>query len=75
MRKVLFLFIGLIFVSCDSKIRLTPDPYSADTLINGFEVITIDSCEYLYRHVPYGCTMVHKGNCRFCLKRFEEVNL
>lgn len=34
-----------------------------------FQVIVVDSCEYLYRVYGYQGYMAHKGNCRFCTAR------
>jgi len=46
------------------------------TMIDGYEVVTIDSCEYLkkedigdYQGFGY---FAHKGNCRFCRERRER---
>ena len=32
---------------------------------HGYEVIVIDSCEYIRGHYR----LAHKGNCRFCVER------
>lgn len=34
-----------------------------------FQVIEVDSCEYLYMVYGYQGYMAHKGNCRFCAAR------
>lgn len=40
------------------------------TMIDGYEVATIDSCEYIKNRV---CGYFsHKGNCRFCRERRER---
>lgn len=38
---------------------------------NEIEVLTIDSCEYLY--LPYNYSqLTHKGNCKYCKQRNEQ---
>lgn len=32
----------------------------------GYNVVVIDSCEYLVRQSGYSGYMAHKGNCKFC---------
>ena len=38
----------------------------------GERIISIDSCEYIERHVYCGSVLVHKGNCRFCAERRKQ---
>ena len=38
-----------------------------------FEVIVVDSCEYLYRVSGHRGFMAHKGNCRFCAARMAST--
>lgn len=33
------------------------------------EVVTIDSCEYLYGRWASASVLTHKGNCKFCKQR------
>ena len=60
MKKLLFLFVlVLMLVSCqDSK------------LISGseYEVVEIDSCEYVYGFYR----LAHKGNCKYCTERRKK---
>ena len=40
---------------------------------NNYEVITIDSCEYLQWGVSYGfMNVTHKGNCKYCTERAKR---
>ena len=42
---------------------------------NGFEVIIVDSCEYLnkfYGDGHSGYRFTHKGNCKFCAERSKK---
>lgn len=38
----------------------------------GYDVVVIDSCEYLVRQSGYSGYMAHKGNCRFCAARTRQ---
>ena len=44
--------------------------------LNGFNIIIIDSCEYLKSKEGYGYSgygfFAHKGNCRFCKERRQK---
>ena len=43
---------------------------------HGFEVVVIDSCEYIRKELigykKAAFEMVHKGNCRFCKERRQK---
>ena len=44
------------------------DTFMIQSKIDGYhfiEVVTIDSCEYIFRHGSKG-NFEHKGNCKFC---------
>lgn len=40
-----------------------------------WEVVTIDSCEYIVEYSKYGSVLSHKGNCRFCQERMRKLML
>lgn len=46
-----------------------------DGVPDGYQVLTIDSCEYIYAwfggEFHGGGSLTHKGNCKFCEKRNE----
>jgi hypothetical protein len=68
MKKLLIILLTIIIIGCEVK-----DPYETVTIKNGFSVIIVDSCEYLYKEIPAGYGfMAHKGNCRFCKERREK---
>lgn len=51
-------------------------PMKEPPTIDGYELVTIDSCEYLKQencsgYQGYGY-FSHKGNCRFCRERRER---
>ena len=45
-------------VSCDEPIS------KRDDIGQGFDVIEIDSCQYIYSTKGYGGYLAHKGNCK-----------
>jgi hypothetical protein len=90
MKKLFFVLIGLVLLTgCDNRTEeerykdyLKKQKQEQVQKINeerwhGFNVIVVDSCEYLiktishgggYRGYGYGY-MSHKGNCKFCKER------
>ena len=90
MKKLFFVLLGLtLLTGCDNR---TEEERYHDYLEkqkqkqiekahedrwHGFNVIVIDSCEYLYKkyevrggYAGYGYGfMAHKGNCKFCAER------
>lgn len=42
---------------------------------DGFNVVVVDSCEYLIRTSGYQGYLAHKGNCKFCAERMKQFNL
>lgn len=65
MKKTFLTLLTVALISC------APEADRQVKAVNGatFDVIVVDSCEYLYRTVGYSGYMAHKGNCRFCAKR------
>ncbi len=74
MKKIFILLaFSTIFLSCDSK---NVEIRSTEYKINGsvIELYVIDSCEYIGGvHDNNTDKLTHKGNCRFCQKRQEEM--
>ena len=63
MKKIILLaLIVLMVVGCENE-RLIEK-------VNGADVVTIDSCEYISSFTYCGHYVYsHKGNCRFCEQR------
>lgn len=40
----------------------------------GFNVVVVDSCEYIICESGYKGFMAHKGNCKFCEQRAKNKN-
>ena len=59
MKKILFFLLLIIATSCGpiEEQKYPTFPYN---------VVVIDSCEYLLRRCGYQGYMAHKGNCKHC---------
>lgn len=74
MKKIILLaFTALMMVGCEYE---TDVEIEEAKRLHGFNIIIIDSCEYLkmkkyagYRGYGY---FAHKGNCRFCKERRQK---
>ena len=40
---------------------------------DGYNVVIVDSCEYIRHHEGYSGYMAHKGNCKFCAIRQKKM--
>ena len=71
MKKVILLILAILaIVSCEYKTEA--DREEAKRL-NGFNIVVIDSCEYIIQNRASGYSyFAHKGNCRFCKERREK---
>lgn len=66
------IFTVLALISCGYK----TDAEKERERLNGFNIIIVDSCEYLIKEETGGYQgygyFAHKGNCRFCKERRER---
>lgn len=63
MKKIFFLvFAAAMFIGC-AKV----DRSYRNRIPESYNVIVIDSCEYVHSKYTYG--IAHKGNCRYCEER------
>ncbi len=74
MKKIiLFALTALMIVGCECS---TDAEIEERKLLKGFNVVVIDSCEYLKAHNDRGYSgygyFAHKGNCRFCKERRQK---
>ena len=72
MKKIILLALAaLMMVGCEQK-----EDYCIVGNKNGFTIIKVDSCEYLYKEITAGYAgygfLAHKGNCRFCKERRQK---
>ena len=74
MKKILLLALTtLMMTGCEHK---TDAEIEEAKRLNGFNIVVIDSCEYLEKSDAIGYQgygyFAHKGNCRFCKERRQE---
>jgi hypothetical protein len=55
MKKLLLIALSLVLISCY--------PVNGTSKVDGWKVVKIDGCEYVYRNTHYQGYMAHKGNC------------
>lgn len=76
--KTLLILSGLLLTlqSCDedpnSKIYRQTTKYKINSMNSALEVLTIDSCEYLYGGWGNATVLTHKGNCVYCIDRLKK---
>lgn len=76
MKKFILLIIITLITSCcndkknsDGSLIIVNSEPPEGVLINPWQVV-IDSCEYIGGN---NGRLAHKGNCRFCQKRLEDL--
>ena len=57
----------LLLSSCEKKEK------NKENYVDGFNIIVVDSCEYITRSFSNCCIMGHKGNCRYCAERNKRM--
>ena len=72
-KLILLVFIALLMVGCEYK---NDAEIEESKRLKGFNIVVIDSCEYLKKCETYGYHgygyFAHKGNCRFCEERRQK---
>lgn len=70
---MLLMLLSITLFSCETTVKVE----ETTDIIDGVpvQIITIDSCEYIY--IAYGKSSwgSHKGNCKFCKKNRNNENL
>ena len=67
MKKIIVLaLLSTIMVGCEKK------GYKGGR-VDGFDIVIVDSCEYIISTYAHGGIMAHKGNCRFCAERNKRM--
>lgn len=74
MKKIILLALtALMMAGCEYK---TDAEIEEAKRLNGFNIVVIDSCEYLNKRETSGYQgygyFAHKGNCRFCTERRKQ---
>lgn len=64
MKKLVLLALSvMIMTGCDKSI----------SSVDGYDIVIVDSCEYIRNYTASGNIVVHKGNCRFCQQRLRQM--
>ena len=67
MKKIVLLaLLTMIMVGCEKKGRKGGS-------IDGYDIVIVDSCEYIISTYAHGGVMAHKGNCKYCLERSKKM--
>lgn len=68
--KTYILLLSLFVIGCETTTQNRPikDKIEGDNI----DVLTIDSCEYIYIGKGNASWGSHKGNCRFCIQRNKK---
>lgn len=67
MNKAILIIIAALMLTACSEIRKTK---TIDNVSGtAFDVIEVDSCEYIIGSAGYKGYMAHKGNCKYCEQR------
>ena len=72
MKKIILLaFTALMVVGCVSE-QERDEILKQHERFQDFQVVVVDSCEYVYRYSGSSGMAAHKGNCKFCAKRRQK---
>lgn len=72
------LLVAVIFCSCEPSNNEQQNKVEAikvndyEVSSQGVQILTIDSCEYVWCKNGYGAGLTHKGNCKFCAERSKK---
>ena len=64
MKKLVLLALAtLMMVGCDKS----------TSSVDGYDIVIVDSCEYIHNANSYGSVITHKGNCKYCQQRMRQM--
>lgn len=68
------LLIAVIFYSCGTESNNQQNKVEAIRVDAnwGVQILTVDSCEYVWRKNGYAAGLTHKGNCKYCVERSKK---
>lgn len=75
LNKAFFILLFMCcFLSCSvstSENKKANESNIKDNVVKnqGIQILTIDSCEYVWVKNGYGAGLTHKGNCKYCAER------
>ena len=67
--KALLIIVSVFTLSSCS---MSTDDKNETVKNQGIQILTIDSCEYVWVKEGYGAGLTHKGNCKYCKIRNNE---
>lgn len=72
MKFIKIIIVVFVFSSCERRFENEAKAILVDNKevsTNGVQILTIDSCEYIWCKKGYGAGLTHKGNCKYCIER------
>lgn len=63
MKKLILTLTAIMMVGCDKSI----------SSVDGYNIVIVDSCEYIRNENYYGNVITHKGNCKYCQERMKKM--
>ena len=72
MRKLLIIPMVVLLSCTKTNVRKEKTHYILKDDFGSIEILTIDSCEYIFGPWGNATVLTHKGNCKFCLNRKNE---
>lgn len=65
------LLVMCCFFSCSVSTSENKKATASNIVVKsqGIQILTIDSCEYVWVKNGYGAGLTHKGNCKYCVER------
>ena len=71
MRKAIIFIVSLLTLTACNETGKTK---TIDNVSGtAFDVIEVDSCEYIIGSFGYRGYMAHKGNCKYCEQRMKKL--
>lgn len=65
MKKLILTLTAIMMVGCDKSKSISS--------VDGYNIVIVDSCEYIRNGNYYGNVITHKGNCKYCQERMKKM--
>ena len=70
---VAVIFCGCVPIDCKQQNKVEAIGLNdIEVTSSGVQILTIDSCEYVWCKNGNGAGLAHKGNCKFCAERNQK---
>ena len=74
MKRVVFFTAMLLMCSCEEpNVKTSETNFKLGSGAKKIAIVEIDGCEYLWGNWGYSTVLTHKGNCKFCAKRSNQI--